>query len=126
MSIFQILGLSFLALLIALALAAASRRQISQRAAVLWILLWAAAAAAILEPELTMVVANALGIDRGADLVFYCAILGMFTGFFIVFGRLRRLDRHLTRLVRKVAIDAVEEGERAERTSPEPDATDRR
>ena len=126
MNVFQILGLSFLALLIGLALAAVRGGKISRRAAVLWILLWVAAAVAIVEPDLTMVVANALGIERGADLVFYCAILGMFAGFFVVLGRLRRLEHDLTRLVRRVAIDRVEEPEPAEEPTPDPGATDRR
>ena len=92
MNVFQILGLSFLGLLVVLTVAAARRGHLGRRAAWLWGALWIAAAVAIFEPDLTMTVANALGIDRGADLVFYCAILGMFAGFFVVFARLRRLE----------------------------------
>ena len=43
---------------------------------VLGILFWSAAAIAIARPDLTSLVANAVGINRGADLVFYLAILG--------------------------------------------------
>ena len=48
--------------------------------------------------------AQPLGIARGADLVFYCAILAMFIGFFMVYVRLRRLETTLTKLTRHLAL----------------------
>jgi len=48
--------------------------------------------------------AHALGIGRGADLVFYCAVVIMMIGFWMVYVRLRGLRREMTMLVRHLAI----------------------
>jgi len=119
---FQLLGISLLLLAVVVTVAAARRGHLSWGTAMAWTALWLAAAVAIAVPNSTMVVAHALGIQRGADLVFYCAILAMFAGFFVVFVRLRRIEQDLTRIVRHVAIrDAVEPGsERKEGESPPP------
>src|SRR5204862_219906 len=78
---FQTISLTVAALLFAVTLAAAARRAINRRAALGWAVLWIAAAVAIARPSLTVAVARFLGIGRGADLVFYCAILGMLVAF---------------------------------------------
>jgi hypothetical protein len=112
---FQLLGIALLLLAVVVTVAAAGRRHLSWGAAAAWTALWLAAAVAIAIPNSTMVVAHALGIQRGADLVFYSAILAMFAGFFVVFVRLRRIEQDLTRVVRHVAIrDAVEPGTQSE------------
>lgn len=130
MNAFQLLSISLLVALAVLTLVLASRRRLSRRAAILWSILWAMAAAAILKPGLTRDVAHLLGIDRGADFVFYCAILGMFAGFFVGFVRLRKLEHNLTLLVRKLAIQGAVEpesgGERSADSSPPPGATSTR
>lgn len=106
---FQVLAVALFALLAAVTLAAAARRQLTRPAAAAWLVLWVAAAIAIARPGTTVVVAHWLGIGRGADLVFYCAIVAMFGGFFAVFVRFRRLEQQLTRIVRQLAIrDAVD------------------
>jgi len=65
----------------------------------------AAAIFFILYPDETTVIANNLGVQRGADLLFYCCIL--FFVFVVVklFARIRRLENKLTELIRKQAKD---------------------
>ena len=104
MNIFQILGVSLLVALIAVTAAAALRRRMAWGPALFWIALWVAGGIAIADPQITVVVARFLGIDRGADLVFYCGILAMFAGFFFTYVMLRRIDGNITRLVRQIAI----------------------
>lgn len=104
MIVFQVLGLTLLAALAAVTVGAAVRGKLRRRSAAFWLLVWTAAAAAIAVPKLTMIVAHALGIGRGADLVLYCTILAILVGFFFLFARLRRLEEDLTRLVRHLAI----------------------
>jgi hypothetical protein len=117
MILFQWIGIPLLALLVGLTLAAALRRQLTWSAATAWACLWAAAATAIAVPDATMWLAHRLGITRGADLVFYCAILSMFGGFFIVFIRFRRMEQQLTRIVRALAIrDAADSDQGPPRT----------
>ncbi len=105
MTSFQLLGVGFSAFAALLTLAAVARRRISRRAGLLWATVWTAAGAFIVAPQITVWLARSLGIARGADLVFYCAILAGTVGFFVIYVRLRRLEANLTRLVRHLAIE---------------------
>lgn len=105
MNAFQLLGIGLTGAFALLSLLAAARRRMGRLAGLAWSVLWLGAALAIARPELTVVVARALGIQRGADLVFYLAILGMFVGFFLVYVRLRRLNEGLTTVVRRLALE---------------------
>jgi len=104
MTAFQLIGLSVAAIFLLLTIAAMLRHRITKGSAMAWMLLWTSAGVAFYEPALTQIVASRLGIDRGADLVFYCAILAMFVGFFLVFAKLRRVEQNLTTLVREIAV----------------------
>jgi hypothetical protein len=101
---FQLLGISLLGCLTVLTLGAAARRRLTPLAAAAWSALWIGAALAIARPNSTIVVAHALGIQRGADLVMYCAILSGLGAFFSTFLRLRRLEAELTLVVRELAL----------------------
>ena len=60
-------------------------------------------------PETTTRVANALGIGRGADLIFYVSILFGVCGFTILYAKYRKMEQMLTDLIRmetmRTAID---------------------
>lgn len=101
---FQIAALLALVILMVTVVAALRRRAVGRGPALLWIALFAAASIAIAFPELTILVANFLGIQRGADLVLYLSVLGMFAGFLMVYTRLRRLDSHITTITRELAL----------------------
>lgn len=115
MSSFQIIGLCLLAFLMILTLRGRAKKRIGVWGGFFWIGLWLASAAALARPELTILVAQTLGIGRGSDLVFYTAILAGGIGFFFVFLRLRRIEEQLTVLVRHIALH-----ETAEDTENEP------
>jgi len=104
LSAFQILGISLSSGFSLLVVLAIVRKRLRPLPGLGWLLLWVAAGIAIARPELTVVVAQSLGIQRGADLIFYLAILGMFCGFFLIYVRLRRLDEGMTAVVRRLAI----------------------
>jgi len=72
------------------------------------------ACAATLWPDATTRIARAVGIQRGTDLILYCAVLAMTFGFFLFYLRLRALRRELTAVVRHIAI--------AEAVTPDDDA----
>ncbi len=121
---FQLVGVSIAGLFFVIVLVGVARERLARPSALFWLSIWAGAAVAILNPELTRVVAERLGIARGADLVFYFAILAMFIGFFIVYTRLRRIEQTLTRIVRRAAIsEALEhrEQESSQTAGPVPD-----
>jgi small membrane protein len=71
---------------------------------VLFSMLLATAAAFILWPELTNILAKAVGVGRGVDLVFYLAILIFWFVILKLFARIRKLEKALTEFVRKEAI----------------------
>lgn len=104
MNLFQILALVVVVCLLALTFVAAVRGWSTRRETILLSALWLAAGVAIVWPGVTKAVANLLGIGRGADLVFYCAVVVMMVGFVMIYARLRRIRRELTLLVRHLAI----------------------
>jgi hypothetical protein len=104
MNSFQYSGLLFIAVLVVLSVVNAARRQSRLGTTALWLSVWCAAGLAIIMPERTTELARVVGIDRGADLVSYCAILAGMAGFFLVFLRLRHIDRQITLLVRQIAL----------------------
>ena len=121
MNLFQTLALVAIAALFVLTLVAAVRGWATRRDALLWALLWLVAGVAIMWPGVTKVIANALGIGRGADLVLYCAVVVMMLGFLMVYVRLRRIRREMTLLVRELAMrDAVSEGKPRSDEATEP------
>ena len=105
MNVFQIIGIGLAAAFVVGLVVGTARGRIRRVTALAWGTLWVAAAIAIARPEITKVAAQALGIARGADLVFYTGILAMFVGFFVVYVKLRRIDTTLTRIVRHIAMD---------------------
>ena len=80
MNAFQWLGLALAVFLIAWSVLGAIRRQGRRGAAAAWTLLWLVTALVLIRPEITVALARKLGIGRGADLVFYCAILATMAG----------------------------------------------
>jgi hypothetical protein len=57
-----------------------------------------------LQPELTTVLANSVGIGRGADLIFYLSVLLLFFLSFNFYLRFRTLEQRFTALARELAI----------------------
>ncbi len=105
MTAFQyiVVGLSVLACWATLR--SAMRGGIRKRIAGFWLLVWITVGTTMIWPEATAYVARRLGIGRGADLVMYVSVLTMLVGFFYVYTRFRRLDRTITLLVRRLAVD---------------------
>lgn len=107
---FQIVVGGVVAAFVLLLVLGSIRNLISKRDGVIWSFVGLATLIAILQPGITTKAASALGIGRGADLVFYVAILLMFLGFWMTYMRLRHLRKEMTSLVRHIAILQAEEG----------------
>jgi small membrane protein len=60
----------------------------------------------ILFPGYTNVIAQKLGVGRGADLLFYICILFFLFVVLKLFARLRRIEEKLTEIIRKDAKDS--------------------
>ena len=123
MNPFQIVALVLMAVLFMATIVATLRGSATRREGLAWALLWVATGIAIARPGITAAVARALGIGRGADLVFYCAVVVMLVGFLMLYARLRRLRRDVTLLVRHLAIrDAISAAPPNELHAPAPPA----
>lgn len=79
-------------------------REIARFEGFFWILFWILGGVFVYDPGLTVKVANALGVGRGADLVFYVSILLLFYLAFRIFVRLEKIDRTITKIVRDAAL----------------------
>jgi hypothetical protein len=74
-----------------------------------WACFWTAVACLVLTPNVTQWFAKLLGVGRGADAVFYLAIVALFYLNFRIESKYRRLQQELTKLVRKLAIDRADQ-----------------
>jgi hypothetical protein len=59
---------------------------------------------AILAPATTSVIANWIGIGRGADLVFYLTSFALMTFAALVYLKFRRMDERISALTRQLAL----------------------
>ena len=107
---FQIFFVPLCALLALRALLRTWRGRLPKLSGLLGISIWSAAAIAIALPDLTSLVAKTVGINRGADLVFYLAILGGVSVCFYFYQRSRQLENLITALVRREAVRDAEFG----------------
>jgi hypothetical protein len=105
MNPFQWLSLGLLTVLAVITVSAGVRGQVRKRVVAFWLMVWIGGAAVLVWPNFTAIAAHKLGIGRGADLLLYSSVLVMFSGFFYVYSRFRRLDRQITMLVRRLAIE---------------------
>jgi hypothetical protein len=107
---FQALFVPVCALLALRALLRTWRGHAPRLSEVLGVVVWSAAATAIALPDLTSQVAKFLGINRGADLVFYLAILGGISVCFYFYQRTRQLENLITELARREALTNAQRG----------------
>ena len=117
MNLFQILALCVVGCLLAVSVVAAAKGWTTRGGGLTWALAWTVAGVVIAEPNVTFVLSRRLGIERGADLVLYCAMMVTMIGFFMVYARLHRLRRDLTLLTRHLAIQNAVAG--PEQVQPE-------
>ncbi len=116
MNTFQIVGLVVFPLTVIGIILAMFRGWVSRRECLAWTVVMLVACIAIAWPETTSRAAKAIGIGRGADLVSYCGIVVMLIGFWMVYLRLRRVQRDLTLVVRRLAM--LEAQDRPPEASP--------
>ena len=62
-----------------------------------------------INPNLSIRIANILGIGRGVDLIFYISILFGILGFIVLYAKYRKMELLLTELIRKESIRNADE-----------------
>ncbi len=110
MNLFQIASLSALAVALVREQSLARRGLIRGPVVAVRVLAMLAAAAAIAWPHLTQVVANFLGIGRGADALLYVSALALLFLSLYFYARSVQQQRRLTSIVRHLAILEAQRG----------------
>ncbi len=75
-----------------------------RRKAYAWSILWILASIIILLPQSTTVIAHAVGVGRGVDVVVYASIAILFVLIFRLYIAVERLERQLTEMVKRDAL----------------------
>jgi hypothetical protein len=84
-------------------------RDITGRQFVLWLVIWLLAAIVVVWPDITVWIANRVGVGRGSDLVIYLAIIFIFYSIFRLLLRLEKMEKNLTELVRQDALKKIDD-----------------
>ncbi|MFA5358324.1 MAG: DUF2304 family protein [Patescibacteria group bacterium] len=80
------------------------KKEIRGRELLAWLIFWLLVGAAVVLPQTTDVLANKLGVGRGADLLVYVSVLVLFYIVFRILVRQERIEREITRVVREIAV----------------------
>jgi hypothetical protein len=110
MTPFQIVALSCLAVVVAWEFVLMRRGGPKGGTWLVRIGVWMAAAIAVAQPLLLQHLANLLGIGRGTDVLLYLLVFAFFGTSFFLYARTVVLQRQLTQLVRRYALDNATRG----------------
>lgn len=102
--IIKLLIITFILFVILRTIGKYRNKDITFRESLIWILFWLIVAGATLMPQRTDVIANFLGVGRGADLLIYLSIIVLFFAVFKIIVRLEKIDRNFTEMVRHLAL----------------------
>ena len=83
----------------------AKRKEITFRETFFWAVFWILVTMAVIFPKATDVFAQKLGVGRGADLLVYLAVIFLFYLIFRVFIRLEKIEKDITKIIRKIALE---------------------
>ena len=75
---------------------------------IFWMLVWISIIIISIIPGITGILSQKLGIGRGIDLIIYVSIIVMFYLIFRLYVKLETVEREITAIVRKVALDKKE------------------
>ena len=79
--------------------------ELNGKEALAWAVFWMLSVLVVVNPNSTSVLAKTLGVGRGVDAVMYLAVTLLFFLVFKIFVHLERIERQITKLVRKDTLD---------------------
>ena len=82
---------------------------------IFWIVIWVAVIIVSIIPSITGVLSQKLGIGRGIDLLIYLSIIVLFYLMFRLYVKLESVEKEITALVRRVALDKKDRNNRNQR-----------
>lgn len=83
--------------------------EITGREFSVWVIFWFAVGVAVLVPKKTDLIAQWLGVERGADLLVYLSIVAIFFILFKIMVRQEKIERTNTKLTRFIALSENKE-----------------
>jgi hypothetical protein len=104
MNIFQLIVIPVAIALFVRSLWNFLRRDHGRRVWLMAALTWLLSGISVLRPDLTMLVAQSVGIGRGADLVLYVVAVLFVGSFFYYYSKFQSLESQITELVRHLAL----------------------
>lgn len=112
--LFQILfGLVALSALISIHKRRA-KQQFTASESMFWIMFWIAGAVVVFWPDSAARLASIFGIGRGVDFILYVSVAALFYLLFRLHLKMEMLNRDITRVTRKKALDEVESQDHTE------------
>ncbi len=73
-----------------------------------WLVIWVAVIVISIIPNITGIISHPFGIGRGIDLIIYVSIIGLFYLIFRLYVKLESVEKEITALVRRIALDKKE------------------
>jgi small membrane protein len=74
-----------------------------------WIVFWLVAATVAVLPQTTDTVARFVGVGRGADAVIYFSLVALFYLVFRTYVKIEKTENEITKLVRKLSLDELDD-----------------
>lgn len=74
-----------------------------------WLLVWVVGGVVVAWPEASSWLADLVGVGRGVDVVIYTALVLLFYSIFRIVTRIDRIERDITLLVRRKALEEHDE-----------------
>lgn len=102
--LFQILLIAFALFAIARTNKQYREEKVSVYWFVVWSLLWIGVIFVAISPQTTDLIAAKVGVEKGADLLVYTAVVILAYAVYRILVRVERQNKELTELVRKIAI----------------------
>ncbi len=109
MSVIQILLILFALFAITRAIRQFRQGALTIAWLIVWVVFWLLVGGVTVAPQTTDILARIAGVGRGADFVFYVSIAALFYLVFRLFVKIEDVEREITRLVRKLAMEEGKE-----------------
>ncbi len=114
MLIIQIIIIIFVLLIFWQTFLKFKKKEINILELLIWSIIWSAIVFVVINPNIANFIANLVGVGRGADLVIYISIITIFYLLFRIIVKIERIERDITKIIRKIALDDKNKKEKNE------------
>ena len=111
MLLFQLLATIFIIFALSRIVNKYQLKRMPKSELIVWIVFWILIGIAVWWPSGTDLLAQAMGVSRGVDLILAASVAAIFYMLFQLFSSVHQLERNLTDLVRKLALEKHDEDE---------------